>query len=210
MSPSSREHWEQVHSSKAPTEVSWFQALPQVSLDYIEASGAGPQAALLDVGGGISSLVDALLEEGYSRLSVLDISEAALATSKARLGERASRVRWLVGDILHTDLGQSYDLWHDRAVFHFLTTEPEQQQYLTQLRTFLRPGGWVVLATFAEDGPEKCSGLPVARYSAEQLAQYLGPEFTLHRSSHETHLTPQGREQRFTFTLFQRQPAPSA
>lgn len=199
-----RDHWEGVYTSKATDAVSWYQAHAQRSLDMIEACGLDVHAPIIDVGGGASTLVDDLLARGFENLSVLDISEAALAASRARLGARSEAVTWHVADITRADLPQrAFALWHDRAVFHFLTEASDRDAYRATLHRALRPGGHVLIATFAEDGPTRCSGLPVCRYDAAGLAAELGPAFRLVGSTRELHRTPFATEQAFTFCHFQ-------
>lgn len=201
----SKEHWEKVYSSRQASEVSWFQQHADTSLRLIAASGVTPESALIDVGGGASTLVDDLLARGFTSLTVLDISAAALAAAQKRLGDKASRVQWIEASICDTDLPpQAYDLWHDRAVFHFLTSAGEREAYRATLLNALKPGGIVIIFTFADDGPTKCSGLPVERYSIEQLQAEFGTSFRLMDSGREIHLTPSGNEQRFIYCLFQR------
>lgn len=200
------QHWKQVYQDKASDQVSWFQTEATASLALIKQSHLSKQDPIIDVGGGASVLVDGLLAQGYQHVTVVDLAEAALAQSKQRLAEQANNVDWRVGNILSLDLpAQHYQLWHDRAVFHFLT-EPEQRaRYVQQLKRAVKPGGYVLMATFAEDGPERCSGLPVQRYSIEALSQvFAAPYFHLLHSSKETHMTPAGREQQFIFALFRK------
>jgi SAM-dependent methyltransferase len=196
-------HWQSVYTEKSPESVSWFQALPAMSLALITEIAASRLDRIVDIGGGASTLVDALLDAGFTSLTVLDLAPAALVHARARLGDRASSVTWVVADILTVELpAATVDIWHDRAVFHFLT-EPEQRaQYLAQLRHALRPGGHVVIATFAEDGPTRCSGLPVARYSASELHDVFGRDFDLLSSHREVHTTPSGSSQAFTYGVF--------
>jgi SAM-dependent methyltransferase len=198
-----KQHWEQVYRDKAEDAVSWFQIHPQVSLDLIK-SCTKPEDALIDVGGGASRLVDHLLAEGYTDLTVLDVSEAALERAGARLGKAALKVQWLVADITLWRPERQYRLWHDRAVFHFLTEPEDRSAYLAALSAALAPGAHAVIASFALDGPERCSGLPVQRYSPESLAEELGADFRLRESRDETHLTPMGRLQRFQYSLLER------
>lgn len=197
-----KSHWERVYETKPATEVSWFQAQADVSRELIEAAAPDRDAAIIDVGGGASVLVDDLLTAGYARLTVLDISRAALDQARARLGSRADTVAWLNDDALSVALPPaSFDVWHDRAVFHFLTDVGDRRKYVEQVRRALKPGGVIVIGTFAEDGPMKCSGLDVARYSAEQLAAELGAGFTLVTSRRHEHTTPWGAPQAFTFCV---------
>jgi len=198
----SKEHWEQVYTTKAPSSVSWFQDHARQSIHLIRQTGVAWGAAVIDVGGGASTLVDDLLVEGYSNVTVLDLSEAALAASKARLAGRAGRATWLVGDITKVNLpSHAYDIWHDRAVFHFLTRREEREAYVQAVLRAVKPGGHVIVATFAEDGPEKCSGLPVMRYSADSLHAQFGAPFTLLQQQGEEHCTPFGTVQRFIYCL---------
>jgi len=159
---------------------------------------------IVDVGGGASTLVDCLLERGFRRLTVLDISDAALDAARRRLGARAGEVNWVVGDARDLHLPRPVGLWHDRAVFHFLTRESDQARYLSCLHENLRPGGHVILATFGQRGPEKCSGLPVERYDARKLSERLGADFELLQSVEKMHTTPSGATQQFTYCLFRR------
>ena len=196
-------HWEQVYREKAADAVSWFQAEPRVSLELIRSCTV-PGDAVIDVGGGASRLIDHLLAEGYTDLTVLDIAAAALQQARTRLGDPASRVQWLTQDVTRWHPGRQYALWHDRAVFHFLTEPRDRAAYLANLRAALGAGGHAVMASFALDGPERCSGLPVQRYSPESLLAELGAGFQLRRSHSEEHLTPMGRVQRFQYSLLQR------
>jgi len=196
------EHWEHVYQTKGPEQVSWFQAEARLSRQLIEQLAPERTNAIIDIGAGASTLVDGLLDAGYDALTVLDLSAAALHLAGARLGARATRVRWQQGDILDAALpAQAFDVWHDRAVFHFLTTDVERERYLEQVRHALRPGGLVLVATFAEDGPLRCSGLDVARYSPAQLHAAFGPSFTFLESHRELHTTPSGATQAFTYCV---------
>ncbi len=200
-----KEHWENVYSTKAADEVSWFQEHARLSLQIIRDSALAPDGRIIDVGGGASTLVDDLLSAGFSKITVLDLSAAALAKAKARLGSRAASVQWLEANILDVTLPAStYDVWHDRAVFHFLTSESERHRYVEQVLHAVKPGGLVIVATFAEDGPEKCSGLPVMRYSTEGLHAEFGNTFELLGSQRESHLTPTGKEQKFVYCFCRR------
>lgn len=196
----SKEHWEKVYTAKAPTEVSWFQEHAELSLKLIRDAAVPTSASIIDVGGGASTLVDDLLADGRDRLTVLDLSGVALARAKARLGARASSVRWVEANVLEADLpSHSYDVWHDRAVFHFLTTAGDRQTYVRRVLQAVKPGGLVIVATFAEDGPTKCSGLPVMRYSASELHAEFGEPFQLLGQERESHHTPAGGEQQFIY-----------
>lgn len=197
-----KEHWEQVYSTKAPTGVSWFQEHARLSLDLISQTGVAKDAGIIDVGGGASTLVDDLLDDGYSNISVLDLSAAALDASRTRLGDRATKVKWIAGDITQVDLPRAaYDVWHDRAVFHFLTAREDREAYVRAVLHAVKPGGHVIVATFAEDGPEKCSGLPVMRYSAEGLHAEFGALFALLQQRREEHHTPFGTVQKFIYCM---------
>lgn len=202
--PDRRRHWDEVYVSKDETGVSWFQDVPEVSLELIDALGATPDAAIIDVGGGASRLVDALLARGFGDLTVLDLSSAALAASRARLGGMAGRVAWIAADVCAWEPARTYDVWHDRAAFHFLTEASDQAAYVARLRRALRPGGHVVIGTFAPDGPQRCSGLPVMRHDSDSLARVIGPEFALVAHRRHEHRTPAGAIQRFQFSVFRR------
>lgn len=197
-----KHHWETIYSSKSATEVSWFQEEAELSLALISEVAPDPAARILDVGGGASRLVDGLLRKGYGNVTVLDLSAAALEQARARLDDAGSRVLWLEADIRTIELEPAAtDVWHDRAVFHFLTSEEDRQRYVQQVRHAVRPGGYVLVATFADDGPERCSGLEVARYSAGALHAEFGDAFRLVRSEREEHVTPWGATQRFVYCL---------
>ena len=196
----SKNHWENVYTSKRETEVSWFQEHAHLSLKIISDANIPTSASIIDVGGGASTLVDDLLFNGYKRVTVLDLSEAAMIVAKARVGANDSEVRWLNADILTVDLPtHSYDVWHDRAVFHFLTTEAQRHVYVQKVLAAVKPGGLVIVATFAEDGPTICSGLPVMRYSASGLHSEFGESFELLGHEKESHHTPGGNEQKFVY-----------
>lgn len=198
-----KEHWENIYTNRAETEVSWFQPHAESSMALIRETELSPSASIIDVGGGASTLADDIVEVGYTDLTVLDLSGTALATAKQRLGDKAGRVTWREGDILREPFpANGWDLWHDRAVFHFLTDPADRLLYVRQLRHALKPNGWVIIASFAEDGPGKCSGLPVRRYSPGQLAAELGEGFTPERQLKEMHTTPAGRQQSFVYCLF--------
>ena len=199
----SREHWERVHGRIAPDELSWHQREASVSLNLIRRVARDPDAPIIDVGGGTSTLVDGLLAAGYRDLTVLDISDAALGVAVERLGADATLVRWLTADVRAVPLASStYEVWHDRAVFHFLTDRRDRAAYVASVRAVVRTGGHVIVASFALDGPTRCSGLPVVRYSCESMYHELGASFRLLDSVREAHHTPQGATQSFVYCLW--------
>jgi len=203
-----KQHWESVYRKRDPVEASWFQAEATLSLTLIRDT-APASAVVLDVGGGSSTLVDGLLAAGYHGITVLDISSAALDHARRRLGPAALEVNWLVADILTAVLPQhGIDVWHDRAVFHFLTSAADRERYVSQVKGAMRAGGVVLVATFAADGPTRCSGLPVARYSTGELHKQFGPDFRLIESRREEHVTPQGVVQSFVYCLCRYEPGP--
>lgn len=197
-------HWNNVYATKAETEVSWFQDSPAPSSDIIKSFNEGPQASVIDIGGGASRLVDALVGEGFDRLTVLDLSQQALTVTQARLGADAAKVRWIAADVTTWEPSETYDLWHDRAAFHFLTTEADRAAYAKRVARAVKPGGHVIIGTFAPDGPERCSGLPVQRHDADSIGSVLGDQFELVDSRRHDHLTPAGNTQRFQFSSFRR------
>ncbi|MDQ8144548.1 MAG: class I SAM-dependent methyltransferase [Gemmatimonadota bacterium] len=198
-------HWEQVWTTKASTEVSWYQADPTLSRTLLREIGTDPSTAILDVGGGDSHLVDVVLADGLGRITVLDLSGAALARARTRLGARADEVTWIEADVTTVVLPpQSVDIWHDRAVFHFLTAPDDRARYAAVAASAVRPGGSLVIATFAADGPLRCSGLEVARYTPEGIAEALGDAFRLVRGFGDVHRTPTGAEQRFSVAVLRR------
>ncbi len=201
---STREHWDGVYAAKGETEVSWYQPRPERSLAFINSTAPDLSAAILDVGGGASTLVDGLLAQGYSDLTVLDVSESALARSKARLGQRGGKVAWIVADITAWRPPRRWRVWHDRAVFHFLTATVDQDAYISALKAATLPGAMAVMSCFALDGPEKCSGLPVQRYSPATLAARLGGDFELVSQASERHMTPWQSEQNFSYAVLRR------
>lgn len=196
-------HWEDVYESKPAGRVGWYKPHLQTSLEWIRSLGLEPDAPLIDVGGGASTLVDDLLDDGHRSITVLDIAASALERSKTRLGNRANPVTWLVGDATSIELPMNrYELWHDRAVFHFLTGKDEQKSYRDALVAALKPGGYLIIGTFAPEAPPKCSGLPVQRYSKEMLVDTLGEPFDLLRHHKEIHVTPSGVEQMYLYCEF--------
>lgn len=200
--PERQAHWQNVYQTRAENEVSWFQSSPTISLDLIRATGAGKEASIVDIGAGASRLIDALLDAGFTALTALDLSEKALAVVKARLGDRATDVDWIVADVTAWRPLRIYDVWHDRAAFHFLTDPADQRAYANCVRQGVRPGGHVIIGTFALDGPERCSGLPVARHDASSIGRILGDSFELAESRRHDHQTPGGTIQRFQFSRF--------
>ena len=197
-------HWENVYATKDEHAVSWFQESPTISFDLIRATGVKANASIIDIGGGTSRLVDALIDEGFEAVTILDLSEKALATSKRRLGVRGAKVKWVAADVTTWEPSQTYDVWHDRAALHFLTDPKDRAAYAERISRAVRPGGHVIIGTFAPDGPERCSGLPVVRHDAATLGEMLGRSFELIESRRHDHQTPMGATQRFQFSRFQR------
>lgn len=195
-------HWQGVYSSKDETSVSWFQERPATSIQLIGGCSQ-PGASIVDVGGGASRLVDHLIDTGY-RVTVLDIAEAALAKPRSRLGARASEVDWVNSDVTKWRSMNQFDVWHDRAVFHFLTDEQDRRAYADTMAAAVKAGGHAVVGTFALNGPEQCSGLPVCRYDPKGLAAEFAPDFALIDELTEEHLTPGGNVQRFQFSVLRR------
>ncbi len=198
-------HWEQVYADKSPLEVSWYQQVPALSLGLILKSGISHDAPIIDVGGGASTLVDHLCEAGYSRISVLDISAAALACARERLAQKAEQIEWYATDVTAFRAKHPYLLWHDRAVFHFLTDKADRRKYVDALEDALPVGGHLIIAAFAIDGPTQCSGLDIVQYDAEKLCSELGEKFALVESVSENHTTPANKVQRFNYFRFVRQ-----
>ena len=200
-----RDHWNRVYQTRAPGSVSWYQRRPGISLELIAASGIAMDAGIIDVGGGASVLVDHLLELGYTNLAVLDVAGAALSAGRSRLGSRAAAVEWFETDVTSFEPPHLFALWHDRAAFHFLTDAGDRVRYVATLRKTLKPGGAAIIATFALDGPPRCSGLDVVRYDEQSIALELGDEFQLREVRREMHITPGMAEQRFSYFRFERQ-----
>jgi 2-polyprenyl-3-methyl-5-hydroxy-6-metoxy-1,4-benzoquinol methylase len=195
-----RTHWEKVYTTKAPEAVSWYRPHLETSLSLIERAAAARSASIIDVGGGESTLVDDLLVRGYKEITVLDVSQVAIELTNRRLGSAAEQVRWLVGDITEIELEpNTFDVWHDRAVFHFLTAEEQRIAYVRQVARSVKPGGHIIVSTFGPEGPTKCSGLEVMRYDADSLHVEFGQRFRLIESSHEVHHTPFGTTQQFLY-----------
>ena len=200
-------HWDRIYRAKAPTEVSWYQPEARLSLELIRRIAPELDASVLDVGGGASTLADGLLSAGYRDVTVLDVAPAALARAEERLGERAAQVRWIVADVLDAPLPvASYAVWHDRAVFHFLTDARDRARYVAQAQRIVRPGGHIIVASFGPEGPSQCSGLEVVRYSPEGLHTEFGAAFRLLDSAREDHRTPGGSVQAFVYCLCRVEP----
>ncbi|MGO4869626.1 MAG: methyltransferase domain-containing protein [Roseiarcus sp.] len=195
-------HWENVYTTKGEKEVSWFQETPAPTLELMALIGATRRSAVIDIGGGASRLVDSLVSRDYEDITVLDLSSSALAAAKARLAGKADRIQWIAADVTTWEPSRAYDVWHDRAAFHFLTDPADQAAYLDRLRRALRRGGHAIIGTFALDGPQMCSGLPVARFDASTLGALLGSDFILIDARPYEHETPRGAKQRFQFSTF--------
>jgi 2-polyprenyl-3-methyl-5-hydroxy-6-metoxy-1,4-benzoquinol methylase len=202
----SKAHWDQVYQTKAPTAVTWYQPHAELSLRLIRGSGNQLDDPIIDVGGGASSLVDDLLVDGFRAVTLLDISSIAIEVAQGRLGGRSKQVTWVEGDVTTVDLPRAhYGVWHDRAVFHFLTCAEDRRRYVARVLQSVRPGGHVIIATFALDGPSRCSGLDVVRYSPVTLQQELGSRFSLVNSVDELHHTPFGTDQKFVYCVWRRE-----
>ena len=197
-------HWQNVYATKGEAEVSWFQDSPAISHEMIRAACPDKNAAIIDIGGGASRLVDVLLQDGYRDIAVLDLSANALDAAKKRIGSAASKVDWIVADVTTWQPARTWDVWHDRAAFHFLTDPRDRAAYVERLRSAVAAGGHVIIATFAPDGPEKCSGLPVQRHDSASLSAELGPGFELVETRSEMHHTPWQSTQAFQFSRFWR------
>jgi ubiquinone/menaquinone biosynthesis C-methylase UbiE len=195
-------HWQNVYQDKSSLDVSWYQKEPSLSLELIHSTQVARDEAIIDVGGGASVLVDHLCKERYTNLAVLDISENALASAKKRLGDLAKSVEWIESDITQFDAPHQFSLWHDRAVFHFLTDQSDRKSYVKAIKRALRPGGHLIIAAFAIGGPEKCSGLDIVQYDADKLIAELGEDFELVEERDETHITPANKEQKFMYFRF--------
>jgi len=198
-------HWEDVYRTTAADELGWHQAHPSMSLNLIESTRVVKTGSLIDVGGGDSTLVDHLLNQGFEHITVLDISPTALERAKARLGGRAHRVTWIVDDVTDFRSSKTYDVWHDRAVFHFLTDAKDRTRYLESMNRVVSSQGHVIMATFAYEAPPTCSGLPVVRYSPQFLAAAVGKGFELVEAVEQLHRTPGGKKQPFIYCRFTRQ-----
>jgi SAM-dependent methyltransferase len=195
-----QEHWDRVYGTKAPTEVSWFSPHLETSLGLIQRVAPNRSMSIIDVGGGESTLVDDLIAEGYRNVAVVDISGTAIEHSKKRLGPSSDQVTWIIADITKAELpAHAYDVWHDRAVFHFLTERADRLEYVRRVASAVKPGGHVIIGAFGPEGPSKCSGLDVMRYDADSLHAEFGSHFRLMESSKELHRTPFGTTQQFLY-----------
>ena len=201
-----KKHWGDVYQEKSPSEVSWYQKEPKLSLELIRRTNVATNDAIIDVGGGASVLVDYLSKECYTNLTVLDISENAISISKKRLGDTAKSIEWIVSDITQFDTSQKFSLWHDRALFHFLTDPSDRKIYVKALIKAIRTEGHLIIATFAIGGPEKCSGLEIVQYDSEKMIAELGDNFALLEERKEIHITPANKKQEFIFFHFLRVP----
>ena len=200
-----KNHWEEVYSTKRAEQLGWYEPHLQTSVNWIDELSLSANSPIIDIGGGASTLAGDLLDAGYTSITVLDISEKALSSAKAGLGKRAERITWLNGNITSIDLpAHHYEVWHDRAVFHFRTEPDQQRSYRDKLLKALKPGGHVIIGTFAPEAPPTCSGLPVQRYSPELLENTLGSEFVLRHQQNELHITPGGVKQMYLFCHFQK------
>ena len=204
MSFNRKNHWENVYGQKKPVEVSWYQVEPTVSMEFIASTEIDYAAEIIDVGGGASVLVDRLLDQGFQDLTVLDISSKAIHYAQERLGRRAKSVSWIEADVTEFESSVQYDVWHDRAVFHFLTDAKDRTKYMRRLEEAVKPGGHVIIAAFAIDGPPKCSGLDIEQYSPEKMKNEFGDSFELVNSVSEVHITPWNKEQKFIYCYFKK------
>ena len=200
--PGWKNHWEQQYAGKNPTEVSWYQSHPQHSLSLIGDTGLGTAASIIDVGGGASTLVDHLLASGYRDITVLDIARTPISRAQERLGDRSQQVTWVESDITDYVPDRTFDIWHDRAVFHYLTDEDDRESYLASMHRALKANGQVIIATFSDSGPSQCSGLDVMHYSPRMLSQVMGPRLRLVETLTEEHSTPNGGLQQFVYCRF--------
>ncbi len=199
-------HWESVYQKKSPLDVSWYQKEPKLSLSLIHRTGVQSDETIIDVGSGASVLVDYLYKEGFTNLSVLDISANALASAKKRLGDSANGIKWVEADVTEFSPPHQFTLWHDRAVFHFLTDKSDRNNYVKVLKNVLKPNGHLIIATFAIGGPEKCSGLEIVQYDSSRLMIELGEDFELAEEKNEVHITPANKEQKFRYFRFINKP----
>lgn len=208
MQTETKDHWERIYETKVETEFGWFQEYPQTSIDFINLFNLSKDAKIIDIGGGDSHLVDALIELGYTNIYVLDISAKAIQRAKDRLGHRAQHVNWIISDITEFTPDVSFDFWHDRAAFHFLTTEEQISRYLTTVSKAIQPNGYLVLGTFSESGPKKCSGLEIKQYSAASMSHLFEQDFKRIKCIEENHATPFNTLQNFVFCSFQKRDKP--
>ena len=199
-----QDHWNAIYRLKSEREVSWFEPAATVSLEMVDASGIVPKTSVLDIGAGESRFVDGLLARGLTRIALLDVSVEALDKTRTRLGARGKTVTWIDADVTGEWTADPVDIWHDRAVFHFLTDAADRARYIARLKELVKPHGTVIIATFAPDGPEMCSGLPVVRYSSQELETELGSPFVLVESRRHAHVTPRGTTQAFQYSRFRR------
>lgn len=199
-----KEHWNKVYDSKTPTEVSWYEPMPETSLDYITECKLENDAAIIDIGGGDSFLAEFLLAKGFTDVTVVDISEKAIERAKKRLGERAEEIKWVVADAAEFKPEKKYALWHDRAAFHFLTRDEQVKNYVQTVKRSVKPGGYLVMGTFSENGPEKCSGIMIRQYSIAQMQELFSDDFTTMSCKNIDHTTPSGGIQNFTFCSFRK------
>lgn len=195
-------HWQNVYQEKSALDVSWYQKEPALSLKLIRSTQVASDESIIDVGGGASLLVDYLCREGFMNLAVLDISDNALASAKKRLGDSAKNVEWFEADITQFNAPHQFSLWHDRAVFHFLTDQSDRKSYVEALKCALKSGGHLIIAAFAIGGPEKCSGLEIVQYDSDKLIAELGEDFELVEERNEVHITPSNKEQKFMYFRF--------
>lgn len=202
-----KEHWEKVYETKGPQDVSWFQEYPKTAMEFVGLFNLPANAKIIDIGGGDSRLVDALLDKGYSNITVLDISAKAIEKAKVRLGEKAKNVNWIVSDILDFVPDGKFDFWHDRAAFHFLTTEEKVNKYVRITDNSIAENGYLILGTFSESGPKKCSGLEIKQYSENTLSNKFEDRFNRIKCIHENHVTPFNTVQNFLFCSFQKKQA---
>lgn len=199
-----KSHWENIYENRQPDEVSWYQAIPAISLDFVKLAKLPKTASIIDIGGGESFLVDYLLEEGYKNITVLDISDAAIRHARQRLGDNAKKVKWIVSDVCDFEPEEKYDFWHDRGTFHFLTNEEDIQKYIAIIRKAVKPKGYVVIGTFSDLGPQRCSGLEIHQYSEDLMERQVEPYFQKVHSRREDHLTPYNTVQNFLFCCFRK------
>jgi predicted TPR repeat methyltransferase len=202
MKHTNKNHWDNVYNTKNPNEVSWTQDVPKTSLDFIHSFGVDKSAKIIDIGGGDSKLVDYLLDEGFENITVLDISKTALEKAKRRLGDKGKNIQWIVSDVTKFKPTTNYDVWHDRATFHFLTTPEEIETYIATANQAV--SGYLTIGTFSDNGPDKCSGLPIKKYSEEKLSVELQKGFNKIRCITEDHITPFDTKQHFLFCSFKK------